>query len=170
MEYGDYKWKFNPKKIEVRQERNIKEQVIPFFGNVLQDYGREKRIVKGYGEFFGDDASEQYNNLYKVFKLGGVSYLKVPTLSPFLAVFVSLDLVEEASLGFVKYEFEFWENVVEQDNSNIFISGDYHTVKQGDNLWSIAALYSVSVDKILNKNPQIKRPDELTVGQKVALP
>ena len=99
MEYGDYKWKFNPKKIEINEERNIKEQIIPFFGNVFQDYGRKKRIVKGYGEFFGDDA-----------------------------------------------------------------------IERGDTLWSIANLYSISIDKLLKENPQIKRPDELVIGQKVILP
>ena len=170
MEYGSYKWKFNPKKIEVTQERNIKEQIIPFFGNVFQDYGRKKKIVKGYGEFFGDDAIEQYNELYKVFELGSVEYLKVPKLTPFLAAFVSLSLVGESTPGFVKYEFEFWENVAEQNNNNLLVSVNYHIIKQGDTLWSIANLYSVSVNKLLNKNPQIKRPEELKVGQKVVLP
>lgn len=170
MEYGDYKWKFNPKKIEINEERNIKEQIIPFFGNVFQDYGRKKRIVKGYGEFFGDDAIEQYNELYMVFKLGEVKYLKLPKLSPFLAAFVSLDLLADSNPDFVRYEFEFWENVIEKGSYDILKSGNDYTIKRGDTLWSIANLYSISIDKLLKENPQIKRPDELVIGQKVILP
>lgn len=170
MEYNGYKWKFNPKKIEVIQEKNIKEQVIPFWGNVFQDYGRKKRIVKGYGEFFGDDASAQYQELYNVFSLGGISYLKLPKLSPFLAAFVSLDLVGEAGPGFLKYEFEFWEYIKEQSVSGALKVNNYHIVKQGETLWSIAHMYSDSVDELIKLNPQIKRPEELKVGQKVILP
>lgn len=170
MEYNEYRWKFNPKKIEVTQERNIKEQVIPFWGNVFQDYGRKKRIVKGYGEFFGEDAQDQYQRLYNVFALGGVSYLKLPKLSPFLAVFVSLDLVGEAGPEFLRYEFEFWEYIKKQSVLGVLKLNNYHIVKKGETLWSIACMYSDSIEDIIKLNPQIKRPEELDVGQKVILP
>lgn len=169
MVYKDYKWRHNPRKIEVIQDRNIKEQIIPFFGNELQDYGRKKRVIKGFGEFFGEDAIEQYNELYKVFEASGIHYLKVPGISPFLASFVSLKLIGESNPNIIKYEFEFWEYIVDNSKTVALGSDTYHIVKENDTLWSIASTYSLSIDTILKLNPQIKKPDELTMGQKVIL-
>ncbi len=63
MQYKNYIWTHNPKNIEILSNRDVKENTLPYFGSVFQDYGRKKRIVKGIGEFFGSDCLSQYNTL-----------------------------------------------------------------------------------------------------------
>lgn len=45
-----------------------------------------------------------------------------------------------------------------------------HTVKAGETLSSIAALYGTTVEKILELNPQITNPDVIDVGQVIKVP
>ncbi len=166
MVYKSYKWKNNPKKIEVSQYRNLKEQEIPFNGNQFQDYGLKKRIVIGEGEFFGEDAINQYNILYKVFKSGGISYLRIPKVAPFLAVFYSLKLTADSSPNLIKYEFEFLEHIKSLKD----FMPEYHIVdKYSLTLWDIAEIYNLTLKALIDLNVCIKRPDELTIGQKVVL-
>ena len=70
MQYKDYIWSYKPKTINIFSERDVKESTIPYYGNEFQDYGRKKRIVKGIGEFFGNDCLDQYNALFNIFKSG----------------------------------------------------------------------------------------------------
>jgi LysM repeat protein len=44
-----------------------------------------------------------------------------------------------------------------------------YTVKKGDTLTSIAKKYHMTVKDILKRNPQIKDPNKLYVGQKIHL-
>ena len=66
MKYKDYIWHHNPKELHVSTLKNLKETIIPFNGSVFQNFGREKRIVKGTGEFFGEDCIEQFDELFKL--------------------------------------------------------------------------------------------------------
>jgi LysM repeat protein len=41
----------------------------------------------------------------------------------------------------------------------------YHTVTKGETLWGIANKYGMSLTELIGKNPQIKNPNLITVGQ-----
>ncbi|MFD8263406.1 peptidoglycan-binding protein [Streptomyces griseoluteus] len=43
----------------------------------------------------------------------------------------------------------------------------FYTVKKGDNLTKIAAMYDLTLDQILEWNPDITDPDVIRIGQKV---
>jgi LysM repeat protein len=45
-----------------------------------------------------------------------------------------------------------------------------HVVKSGDNLSAIAAQYGVTVDQILEANPQITNPNSINVGDEIVIP
>ena len=45
----------------------------------------------------------------------------------------------------------------------------YHTVKSGDNLSAIAKRYKVNLKDLLARNPQIKNPNVIKVGQKIRI-
>ena len=45
-----------------------------------------------------------------------------------------------------------------------------HAVKDGDTLSGIAAMYGVSLDALIAANPQIKNPNLIYAGDKVAIP
>ena len=168
MKFKNYVWPHNPSSIEVSVNRDLKDVMIPFYGSAIQDFGREKRVVSGYGQFFGADCFEQFNVLFSVFKQGGAGYLSLPGLDAFLAVFKRLELVGNSTPNVLNYSFEFWEDVV-SPVGNSELHDEFYTVLAGDSLWSIAAKFDVPVETLLELNPSIKNPKQLAVGKKVKL-
>ena len=49
------------------------------------------------------------------------------------------------------------------------MGGGYHLVKQGDTFWSIARRYGLSLEELAAKNPQIRNPNLIRVGEKVKI-
>lgn len=169
MSYKGYTWKYNPKRLEINQVRNIKEHTLPFVGNIYQDFGNKKRIVKGIGEFFGEDCVEQYNELKTVFDKGGSGYLSIPSINSFLAIFYSLDLVRKSEPNVIEYSFEFWEEIEENTTASLLRDTKYHSVEAGETMWSIAYKYGISVSKLRELNPEIKRPEDLSKIESVKI-
>ena len=169
MSYKNYVWKNNPKKLSIEEEKNIKDYAIPFAPNLLQNLGRGKRIVKGVGEFFGDNFLDEYKELRALYLSNEEGYLKLPNTQPFLASFKYLNMIGNAAENCLTYTFEFWEKIEEPQNTIIDLSNKYYIANEGQNLWDIAYKYNMSVSSLMDLNPEIKRPDYLAKGQKVVL-
>ena len=150
MRFQDYTWKHNPKTIQVACRREIKEWKLPGQGNLLQDLGPGKRIVTGEGELFGEDCLLQFRTLAALCEQGGTGLLILPDSTGFEASLVSLTMAGQAGPDIVGYRFEFWEQV-------------------GETLWDISKLYGISISELARRNPNVKRPDQLAAGEKVAL-
>nr|WP_249292465.1 CAP domain-containing protein [Metabacillus flavus] len=45
-----------------------------------------------------------------------------------------------------------------------------YTVVKGDSLWKIAAKTKTGVSELVQANPQLKNPDQITAGQKINIP
>ena len=168
MKFKNYVWPHNPSTINVSVKRDLKEVMIPFKGSVIQDYGREKRIVSGSGQFFGDDCIEQFDSLFFVFKQGGRGYLSLPGMDSFLAAFKELKLVGNSMPNVLTYSFEFWEELT-SNMTDLDLREDFYTVMDGDTLWSIAAKFEIPVETLLALNTNIKSPNQLVPGEKVRL-
>ena len=170
MKYKNYVWKVNPRKIKISADRNIKEFDVPFNNNVLQDYGRKKRIVTGEGEFFGSNCMKQFYSLYSLFLEGGIGLLTVPGYAPFLAAFKQLDLIGESKPNVITYSFTFWEEITDTYNKPT-TENKYYIASLRDSLWSIAQGNNLNIDDLVAINTDIKRPDQiLNQGEKVLLP
>ena len=168
MRFQDYTWKHNPKTIQVDYRREVKEWKLPGQGNLLQDMGPGKRIVTGEGELFGEDCLTQFQALAALCEQGGTGFLILPDSTGFEASLISLTMAGQAGPDIVSYRFEFWEQVGER--LSVTREGeDYHTVREGETLWDIAELYGISASELARLNPNVKRPDRLTPGEKVAL-
>lgn len=168
MRFKDYTWKYNPKTIEVSYRREIKEWKLPGQGNLLQDLGPGKRIVTGEGEFFGEDCLFQFQQLSELCRQGGTGFLVLPDSAGFEAELVSLVMNGRAGPDVIGYRFEFWEQV-NQLTQLPDLGKKYHTVAQGETLWDIAKEYDIHIITLAKLNPNIKRPDRLTPGQRVVL-
>ena len=46
----------------------------------------------------------------------------------------------------------------------------FHIVEPGDSLYTVAKRYRISLRALIEANPQIKDPDRILPGQKIALP
>ena len=168
MKYKNFIWPHNPSTIDITVARDLKEAKIPFKGSSIQDFGQEKRIISGRGQFFGDDCMTQFERLFLVFKQGGAGYLSLPGMDSFFALFKDLKLTGGSMPNVVNYNFEFWEELT-TSVTGADLQDDFYTVLEGDTLWSIAANFDVSIDTLLVLNPTVKSPNQLNAGEKVRL-
>lgn len=168
MRFGDYIWPHNPENLSISSLRNVKELSLPFAGSVFQDYGRNKRIVKGTGEFFGEKCSNQFEELFYVYNEGNQNILYIPGIAQFNALFKNLEITCNTIPNLIIYKFEFWE-VTEIAYGNENKDKKYHIVKEGENLFSIAKMHEISLATIFKLNPSIKNLNSLDVGKRVIL-
>ena len=180
MRYKSYVWPHNPRIYTIEYERAMACSKIPFGLYYLQDLGRTYRVMRGEGEFSGPDAYAQFGALANVFYSDGPGVLIHPLWQTANAYFVELRLKQEPKPDYISYTFTFWEDLNYYDTalrsagSATTESGDAaesgsetYRVVQGDTLWSIAKRYGVTLADLLERNPQIKNPNLIRVGQEV---
>lgn len=157
MSFGDFVFFQNPEKIEIIANRKIAKKEIPDGHDAVWDFGYGGRTVKGNGEFFGEDCTEQFKCLHDVMKRGGVHALYIPGVGKINAVFGSLTMLEEDHENAVSYAFVFTEvcggEAIPDD------TGKETFVREGECLWDIAYRTGIEVEKLLEANPNIRRAD-----------
>ena len=109
MRYKDYSWPHNPRVYSIDYERKMAVNKIPFGYYFLQDLGRTRRVMRGEGEFCGEDAYAQFGELANVFYEKGPGILIHPLWQTASAYFVELRLEQEPRPWYVRYSFAFWE-------------------------------------------------------------
>lgn len=178
MRFKDYVWPHNPRVYTIDYERTMAENKVPYGLYHLQDLGRRHRVMRGEGEFVGKDAYAQFGALANVFYSQGAGLLVHPLWQSAKAHFVELKLKQEPRPDYVSYSFVFWEDLEYYDSalreeakdetqSDAGIGVLIHTVVKGDTLWALAKQYGVTLERILQLNPQIKNPNLIRVGQEV---
>ena len=175
MRYKDYIWPHNPRVYTIDYERVMAENKVPYGLYCLQDLGRRHRVMRGEGEFAGPDAYAQFGALANVFYSQGPGALIHPLWQTANAYFVELSLKQEPRPDYVSYSFVFWEDLGQEsavkraDEARKSAAADFHTVVQGDTLWGIARKYGMSVEELLECNPGIKNPNNISMGERVKL-
>ena len=186
MRYKDFIWPHNPRTYAIEYERVMAVNKVPYGRYQLQDLGPTRRILRGEGEFVGEDAYRTFQALASVFYQEGPGLLVHPVWQCANAYFVELSLAQEPRADYVRYTFTFWESYDDYvqslapavGSSSGTVSGGsstagsatterWHTVQRGDTLWGIANTYGLSLNALIALNPQIKNPNLIYVGQKV---
>lgn len=183
MRYKGYTWPHNPRIYSIDFQRAMAAHKMPFGRYQLQDLGMEHRVMKGSGEFVGPGAYEEFQRLACLFYEGGTGLLVHPLWQAADAYFVALRLEQTPRPDYVRYSFEFWEEVgryrgvADQAVQPVqSASGaterktsqpEYHRVVKGDTLWGLAKKYGVDLKELVALNPQIKNPNLIYVGQEV---
>lgn len=178
MRFKNYVWPHNPRVYSIDYERKMAVSKTPFGRYVLQDLGQTNRIMAGEGEFVGEGAYQEFGRLANAFYAPGPGQLIHPVWQMASAHFVSLRLEQEPREDYVRYSFVFWEDAgLSGQLKKLSSSGGagqtrdrpsgFYTVKQGDTLWAIARDCGVSMEELLELNPQIKNPGLIRVGEKV---
>lgn len=170
MKFKSFQWPHNPAKLNVANERDIRELRMPFSGGALQDYGSKKRVVTGEGEFNGSSCLADYQQLSALFSAGSTGLLSLPGMEPFMATLFSLELIGKAQPNSIAYRFVFWEDQSAKTDLVPSTQHACHICTKDENLWSIAALNGTTVEKLAQLNPQIKWPNQLEEGEQVVLP
>lgn len=183
MRYKGYTWPHNPRIYSIDFQRAMAVHKVPFGRYQLQDLGMGHRVMKGSGEFVGPGAYEEFQRLACLFYEGGTGLLVHPLWQAADAYFVALRLEQTPRPDYVRYSFEFWEEVgryrgvadratepVQSSLSTVAqktAQPEYHRVVKGDTLWGLARRYSVDLKELIALNPQIKNPNLIYVGQEV---
>ncbi|MBE6948498.1 MAG: LysM peptidoglycan-binding domain-containing protein [Ruminococcaceae bacterium] len=194
MRFKDYIWPHNPKTFEITEKRRLAVNPVPFGKGTVTDMGVDCRVLKGEGEFVGDDAYDEFLKLRKVFDEGTAGILVHPVWQSVRVWFSSLSIKQEPMENFISYAFEFVEdddsysqtvNKPEEDTENEIIPGGVpngtiigssgssnssrrtYTVKSGDTLWGISRKYGLTLNQIIALNPQIRNPNLIYTGQTV---
>lgn len=186
MRYGSYTWPHNPKTYEIDYKRRIVCHKVPFGRYALSDMGRDQRVLRGEGEFVGDDAYSEFKKLATMFYGTAPQMLVHPVWQSAPAWFVELKLLQEPRKDYVRYSFEFWEcfegyelsmrDVTQQTTQNTGSaqqtqSGARKTyaLKWGDTLWGLARTNGLTLAQLLALNPQIRNPNIYRVGDVIYL-
>lgn len=191
MRYKDFVWPQNPRTYTIEYQRVMGNRKVPFGRYHLQDMGLTRRVMKGEGEFIGEDAYDRFKALASVFYSEGPGTLIHPVWQASDAYFVELSLSQEPRRDYVRYTFTFWESfdgdqgktgLTEEREEPIAAAGTgvgkrkvsdartgevWHRVKKGESLWKIARDYGVDLTAVIDLNPQIKNPNLIYVGQEV---
>ena len=165
MSFGDYRWKVNPIKIEVINSAQKNQYSVPSKKTCIEALQRKPAIYKGEGEFCGEDCLLQYRALEALFLAGKKGILSVPDMPSVYAWFTGLRILGDSRENLLTYSFEF----TEADTSLRFADRRFHICTEGETLYDVAFDYGIEVEKLVELNPGIKRPDELTEGEQVRL-
>lgn len=185
MRYKNYIWPHNPATYSITYERQVAVHKIPFGRHCMQDLGMGCRIMRGQGEFAGQGAYDEFKRLATVFYDGGPGLLIHPLWQISNAYFTALKLEQEPLPDYVRYSFEFRERFDGYAGGLTGLPPDggptlppdgetggesSHTVVSGDTLWAIARRSGVTLEALLQANPDIKNPNLIHVGDKVVIP
>lgn len=110
MRFKGFVWPHNPSVYTISYERNMAVHKVPFGRYRLQSLGMTRRVMKGEGEFAGEDAYRQFQLLAAVFYEDTPGTLVHPLWNTTSAWFVKLELAQEPREDYVRYRFEFWED------------------------------------------------------------
>lgn len=182
MRYKDYVWPYNPETYRITYERAAAVHKVPFGRYYLQDLGMGCRVMSGEGVFCGEGAYDEFKRLATVFYDDGPGLLVHPVWMGTNVLFTKLSLAQEPRRDFVRYTFEFREDVglytatpqvaaapAAGSGSTGTGTAQYYTVVRGDTLWAIARRHGMTLQQLLALNPGIKNPNLIYVGQKVCV-
>lgn len=154
MSYKGFVFPVNPKNIRIRHDRKVSRGAVPYGSDAVSDMGAAARVISGEGEFFGENAVNDFMALKAAADSGGAGMLYIPSQKPICAVLSRLDMLCEDSEGIVKYSFTFVESESGSRGAAGVITGDGRSC-----LWDISYKYGADIDILIGLNPHIRRPD-----------
>ncbi len=164
MRFKGFEWRHNPREISLECEKNTGELNFPYNGSSLSETGRKCLVIRGKGELFGEDCLEQLDSLVELFRDSGEGLLTLPGMKPFYAVFENISVTGSPKPDVLSYSFVFRESPKKSK-----ATGLTHCVTSGENLWDISYRFDVPIDRLVELNPQIKRPDIVDDGSVIRL-
>lgn len=158
----------NPHTIEVTNTANITQQQVPFFTSIVLNTGYNATVIKGEGVFYGENAFEQYLQLKQLYTQGKCGVLSLSGVNPMHAYLQQLKLKCTPVDNYVEYTFMFVE-AIEAVNKENSTAPQFYTVEENEDLWSIAVKLNITIDNLVDLNPQLKSPYDITKGDKVRI-
>ena len=105
MQYKDFRFSYNPARLQVIHQRRTVEHDCPGYGAVTQVLGEAPRIIRGSGAFWGEQAMNEFEALHQVYCQQDAGMLLIPMYQPILAYFTQLQITGQGAS--VQFTFEF---------------------------------------------------------------
>lgn len=168
MSYKGYSFATNPSIIRIKHKARITRNSALFQAESVQSFGRKACEISGEGELVGHDCEKQFAEIRKLFLSGGSGLLLLPGIEPFYAFFERFELLDEPSDSLIKYSFSFCEDTSEKHFEKQLAKT--YTAKGKELLWDISYENGIAIEELLDKNPNIMRPDlPLNAGEVINL-
>lgn len=168
MSYKGYSFATNPSFIKIKNRTRVTKNLVPFQAENTVSFGRKACEISGEGELIGYDCEKQFAEIRKIFLSGGSGLLLLPGIEPFYAFFESFELLDEPSDSLIKYSFSFCEDTSAK-HFEVQAPKSY-IAKDGETLWDISYENNIIIEELLEKNPNIMRPDlSLSAGEVIRL-
>ena len=108
IRYKDFTFPYNPETTGFKCDRSyIKHKYPNLAGNELEDFGINAIVITGSGVFFGDNAYDNFHNLFKEFEKDGVGDFSHPIYTEVTrGLMVNLESTVNPEVNIIKYSFE----------------------------------------------------------------
>ena len=167
MRFCGYTFHHNPATLVIDRSGNIRELTSPCCTPAGAHLGSRLTHISGEGELYGADCIRQYRLLEKLHDSEKAGLLSLPHMPPMTAYLKELRMTAQPKENVLGYRFEFVE--AEKPAADDMTDDSYMTQTDGESLWDVSYLYGVGIDTLVRLNPQIKRIDALSAGEKVRL-
>lgn len=167
MKFGEYTFMHNPKTLTVYNKISGGSVVMPYCGSRYEAVALDNALIRGKGVITGSGCFERLLSLLEMLRRGESALLSVSPLPAVRAVLTSLEYTLAPKENTVEISFEFTSCSSCESSENEIP----HSViaAEGETLWDISYKYSVAVERLLQLNTFVKRPDILEKGQVIRL-
>lgn len=167
MKFGEYTFMHNPERLTVSNKLSGSTALMPYCGTRFEAVALENAIITGKGIITGEDCFEKLLLLLEALKRGEKRLLSISPFPATSAVLTSLEYTLTPKENEIDISFEF------TSSSSPEKVGDEmpHSVsaKMDETLWDISYKYGIAIERLLQLNTAVKRPDILEKGQVITL-
>ena len=166
IQIGNFSFRFNPYEFKTYLSSKLCEYNLPFSDYSLTvDNKNVSETIIAKGEFFGNNAYDDFKRLYNLFMQKKSQVLIHPLYSPCYVYFKNLQLLQAPLENYIKYQFELVK-IGDLDLKDELLKNttNKYYVKSGETLFDISAKTGVDIDTIYEKN-DITDPFNLTEGE-----
>lgn len=167
LRFKGYTFEHNPETIRITSEKNLSRQSVLNSKSAVRETGDNSRVITGEGKFYGENCIYQFMKLFKLKEESGSGILSLPDIKPFYAFFQTLEFSADPTPELISYRFVFRED--SSRPNSLEASNEYYELSEGEDLWDVSYKFAVSIEKLVELNPEIKRPSEVEEGTRVRI-
>ena len=132
IRYKDFVFPYNPETTSFKCDRSyIKHKYPNLAGNELEDFGINAVVITGHGCFFGEQAYNEFHDLFKEFEKEGVGDFSHPIYTEVTrGLMVNLESTVDPEVNTIRYSFEIVADTEPNVAENI---GSYVTAVETNN-------------------------------------
>lgn len=168
MRFGGISLPHNPKTLKLVRNKRVNSVGLLNGGRRIVSILDEVSRISGTAELFGEDCFLQYEKLLRLHFSNELQTLALPELGAVRAVLSKVTLLAEPTNNVISAAFEF-QTEAASDCAERISSPSSHIVCKGESLWDISYECGISVERLVELNPQIRFITDLNEGEKVRI-